>query len=87
MKLYFDTEVKDFIINSVYFSSLADEIETQIYANLLQLFLDDFEFLSYIKDFELTAKNYGYFRDTARKQFTKETFDELERLFHITLHQ
>ncbi|HQS67734.1 MAG TPA: hypothetical protein PLM93_11175 [Sulfuricurvum sp.] len=81
MKLFFDTDIKDFIINSVYTSKLADELETQLYGDLLKLFFDDFGFLSYLEDFELTADNYGYFRETIKKHFTKEIFEELEQLF------
>lgn len=81
MKLYFDTQIKDFIINSVYTSKLADEFETVLYGDLLTLFLDNRGFLSYLEDFELTAENYGYFKETMKKYYNVETYDELEDLF------
>ncbi|HQS67104.1 MAG TPA: hypothetical protein PLM93_07970 [Sulfuricurvum sp.] len=50
MKLYFDTQIKDFILKSIYISPLADELETQLYGDLLKLFLDELGFLSYWND-------------------------------------
>jgi len=81
MQLFFDTQIKDFILKSVYISPLADELETQLYGDLLKLFFTERGFLYYLEDFELTAENYGYFRETIKKHFTKEIFDELEGLF------
>ncbi len=81
MKLFFDTDIRDFLLNSIYASKLADEFETVLYGDLLTLFFAERGFLSYLEDFELTAENYGYFKETMKKHYNVETFAELERLF------